>query len=1070
MNKPKNGKRKRKRKNYKNGTPSGSTNNNQSESTNLKRNNKKHKKNRTKSNTPPIVSSLPKNRKYKKKVVPNTESVKSDFTFPIQSNNLSRDALIRIINQQIELHDKIRPCCIHCKYREEKEQFLPENTPTHTNTTPKSHISSSESYEKINYTDVEYISDALGDFRPVSIATSVGTSYPDLPEEKHETPEPPPLPELQPIVEPQALPICLYKPQLIVSPEPTPHLKTITKLKLPPEPIIVKPRKHVEIVSIPYAFDRFFQQAFERTFCNLVPEIQKVSDSRRTVKKDPEMICSFKLESRSTKGGPEFALEENTKAVLKYMAGYYELPQSSKIFPNFNDRETRNKCIPCPDAKSFTFGQTKYKLKDFYGMAIYKVRVAFLDYAIYVRTSPFQTPYRTSGMPIIIFDKIVTRLIGNDHMSTKGAGLVNNVIRTSTVQYKETESWVVHYLKTESSNIVKACTKTVIKMPTNNECSKVHSKLNRSPSIFNSIYRFCTKVDSRQTFKHKTTQEKYMLQVGKSIGVVPDVKRKQSEIKVKECFEIKECKIFSEAKPKPIYALYPYIPANWLLHENSPQNILYAMIARQGRKGPKINDDYLTDFAEFVIDKFIPLLPTVKKFIPTEEWIDQHSSWSESKKNRFKELAKKMRREKYMNLKRDMSHRSAFVKRELINKIDPDSPPRLITVPNESVICATGPIFKSFADECKFVFTVKDPLVMTSGLSKEATGTPLNEYFKTHDIHKTKFFSNDYSKFDASISPQLLEIEQMLYEAMLPKGLFDDEREIMLEHMLSNRFAWKYHVGAGTDDVITVTLMGTRRSGDANTSLGNTLLNLAFNMWILARNVVNGKPMPITDYKILCNGDDSFGMFPDKFILDPDNTNSLMENLGIKCTLEQSNNYWNLPYCSGFFVNLGKDTNNNNFVLHSSVARILSKTPLTHTISRQDTRDQVLKLSIDKLRSARNELRFIPEIARALHDLMKEKEKLLTRNLNQIKLRIPFKDKFMTWATVWTPDLLTGVVPEDINLHYGLDKSAWQMIADQLSIPEPYGMNHHLLKRLMDVDMDILNDFENINDFTRNSL
>jgi hypothetical protein len=245
---------------------------------------------------------------------------------------------------------------------------------------------------------------------------------------------------------------------------------------------------------------------------------------------------------------------------------------------------------------------------------------------------------------------------------------------------------------------------------------------------------------------------------------------------------------------------------------------------------------------------------------------------------------------------------------------------------------------------------------------------------------------------------------------------------------------------------------------------------LAFNEFCLARNTFNGKSQPITDYKILCNGDDSFGMYPSKYTLNPECVNRLLNGIGIRCTLEQSKNYWQLPYCSGFFIDLNKYESTRRFALHSSVPRLLAKTPLSYVIREGDTQDQIVKLSIEKLQSARNELRYIAPLAQAFTNLLEQKKKHLDSPLNRIKLHIPYKGKYTKWQTNWDPSMAFMTIPEDISLHYGVDSSAWQHIADLFSTHEPRSVSNAFTDRLMKVDLEILEDRENINDFTGNSL
>jgi hypothetical protein len=423
-------------------------------------------------------------------------------------------------------------------------------------------------------------------------------------------------------------------------------------------------------ISVHYSFPQFFLAKFRNTFCHIVETTKEGVD-----------IYNLDLVSRNVRGGGDAALEQNTISILHFMSNYFSL-KNTRVCPDFYSNDVRAKIVHCDnDVNKFWYGTTSYLFKDFYGMAAWKPHTEFNGYCVYVKTSPFKTKFTTNGMPLAIYDKIIQRIIGNDVVSTKGAALLNRVIAQSTSQYHENSSWVAHYLRTEGHNLRDMCCSTAKKLPTNKSMSKVDKLLNRKNSCWDSFRTWITRPTSRQKFKKD--KKSFMLPVGKSIAEIPV--EKQQHIPVKESFKVVKKVIVDEPKSRPIYALYPYLSSNWLLHECSGQNILYALTARQGRAAPKVDPEIMSDFKNFCATVFTPKLPYLDEVISVEAWAQSHDNWPASKRKRFVELDKTMVREKYMHLYDEMRHRSAFVKKELINKVDPSSPPRIITNPKKSL-------------------------------------------------------------------------------------------------------------------------------------------------------------------------------------------------------------------------------------------------------------------------------------------------------------------------------------------------------------------------------------------------
>jgi len=163
----------------------------------------------------------------------------------------------------------------------------------------------------------------------------------------------------------------------------------------------------------------------------------------------------------------------------------------------------------------------------------------------------------------------------------------------------------------------------------------------------------------------------------------------------------------------------------------------------------------------------------------------------------------------------DKNLRSTFVKSEHYPKTDTlgvtSMTPRCIqsAKPEHNVI--TGPYMYQFSDYLKQIWSVDNPvgLVYASSITADRIG----KYFQNSIDPSAVVYEGDYNRYDASMHCGLLRTEIEVYRHCgAPNAVLQ-----ALERSLHTEFYDKY----GNHAVV----LGTRHSGDPNTSCGNTLIS-----------------------------------------------------------------------------------------------------------------------------------------------------------------------------------------------------------------------------------------------------
>lgn len=158
----------------------------------------------------------------------------------------------------------------------------------------------------------------------------------------------------------------------------------------------------------------------------------------------------------------------------------------------------------------------------------------------------------------------------------------------------------------------------------------------------------------------------------------------------------------------------------------------------------------------------------------------------------------------------------------------------------------------------------------------------LNETVK---YRKPLFLLLDHSRFDAHVNLPLLKAEHGVY--MRCRRRHPELRKLL---------TWqRANVGRSEGGVIYTT-RGKRMSGDCNTSLGNTLLNMAMlYAWLDCSNVRGS---------VFLDGDDSVVIIEEDDRTKLVNVQEFMLKLGMETECELTNDFWKVEFCQSRPCNL----------------------------------------------------------------------------------------------------------------------------------------------------------------------
>lgn len=304
-----------------------------------------------------------------------------------------------------------------------------------------------------------------------------------------------------------------------------------------------------------------------------------------------------------------------------------------------------------------------------------------------------------------------------------------------------------------------------------------------------------------------------------------------------------------------------------------------AVLLRAINPAPDVDVAAWTEAAEFVQN-----VPELSVTVNVGDWLDKYPG------ARRKQLVDAFHRVSEFGLTRSDYHKSrGFVKREFYLEKDRDKP-RLIQARTDPYLVELGPWVWSYQKLLGQVLNHTNDYFYVCGSSAEEIGSWVS------DCAGMYMYECDHSAFDSSVSLQALWFEFSCYQkSKPPKEIWD----LLLGQL---------HTSGSTSGGVQYKYRGRRNSGVPNTSVGNSLINLA----ALAYGFKGSR------VRIMVLGDDSV-IASDRLV----NTSEVirrLSRLGFRSKLVYRPIIYDLEFCSALFW-----PTDDGLVLGPKPGRVLAK-------------------------------------------------------------------------------------------------------------------------------------------------
>lgn len=418
--------------------------------------------------------------------------------------------------------------------------------------------------------------------------------------------------------------------------------------------------------------------------------------------------------------------------------------------------------------------------------------------------------------------------------------------------------------------------------------------------------------------------------------------------------DLRVLELGDDIQGRNIYQILPSFDVNgiapWVFHENTTQNAGVGFAARQmADNGLKLDEDEQKSFEAFIKDEILPTLPIAQRKYSKNIWLKTRN-WNPRKKRLMASvLGDNLNLVQYT----DANYQSHFfVKEELVNAND-SKPPRVINARDDAITSLIGPIMATVYKTCQETFSAKqrdlkwadkynERVVFTSGTNRNDIGKMAHELLETAGINNPIYYALDFSRYDSTINSQLLYCVQLMMLHILQK--FPELHNDVKQHVQLNMKTWvSIHRNFKDGGRIKAKVTGTRRSGDTDTTIGNTLLTYALMKY------VDRNKHTVT----LIAGDDTWAV-TDKM---PDITP--LARLGIKATVQESTHISDNTFNSSFFAHV-----QDGLHLFALPGRLMTKGALTTKKLRTDI--EYRALAGEKARSLINEIPQFPGVCKRL--------------------------------------------------------------------------------------------------------
>jgi hypothetical protein len=395
------------------------------------------------------------------------------------------------------------------------------------------------------------------------------------------------------------------------------------------------------------------------------------------------------------------------------------------------------------------------------------------------------------------------------------------------------------------------------------------------------------------------------------------------EMKVKPVPKGCKVELYKELPKETSSPFYLYGPG-WMdvvpgAHRNTANNESLSLCNRHvalAPSGPEVDIAWYDPTCALIRERIIEQTPPVKP-INSAEWVQLQPP---DKRAAYRKM---LDTGSHLELTPKSHRRSFFIKNEILiptaeRPIGEKNPRGIQGAQDVGMNLRLGPyiqaihkaVAQAFNDvDINQVGVMKWPRFgFTSGSSAERIG----QWFKDMELGGYQFLEDDFSEYDTTQGQRALENERIVYYRLCTPSM-EAKRELE-EQDMTNGYG-KFH---------RYSVPFTRKSGDQNTSIGNTLSNFVAHGSSLEQ--LAAEEGAVYDYFMLGLGDDNIVAIRRPGGIDPGWTNKLEERIkrtGFKPKLKHTTAL-HASYCSSRFMPAernGMDT----YVLCPDVKRMITK-------------------------------------------------------------------------------------------------------------------------------------------------
>jgi len=328
-------------------------------------------------------------------------------------------------------------------------------------------------------------------------------------------------------------------------------------------------------------------------------------------------------------------------------------------------------------------------------------------------------------------------------------------------------------------------------------------------------------------------------------------------------------------------------------------------------------------------------------------------------------------------------------------------------------------------------------IIYAGGKSAEAIGALI--YEKTKNWGNVVVDNGDYRQYDSSITQEHHLIERQYMDWMFG---FQEDLHLLLDEQMTQEGVMR---GKTKDTVLLWSVNGPRGSGNPNTSVGNSKINVTQQAFTINKQINIYTALNNNNMIILINGDDTCNFYDttapifNGLALNKAHYVDTMKHLGMDMKLSRTT-MTNANFCQGFFVPCRNKYEQDTYVLTPKIGRCIEKCFVsTKRFTKRQSESWVKEVS----RCYMNTYHHIKFMHNYFSYYYSKHEKADNIKINDFEFKFMSKHKFNE----------TSATKQWLYNHYGINDEDLMVLERMFERPEQINWDHPLLETIRQVDL-----------------